>query len=317
MNVVFRASRWNRNIRQSSSESAVGIGVISRQSSSQKTCGIDDGEGDYLNCPMTRRRVSRVLRGAHDGGIGDGARFRQGEVLRRMPADRSDGASRRGHAAVRADEAGRAEGSANRPAAVRRRAAAAGQPRRRSLQPRRISDAVEVGRAGESAAHDSGPRAGRVRAVRHGPSQHLHQRADRAARDVADARQPVTVFRGADFRRRGLRRVGGIGTDCRPQCRSARRAAKTLRVPPRTTAIGALAFYVSHANPHDYQPTNITFGIMEPPPGHIRDKQKRKLAISERALADLEESGTRRRDAESSRKESQRSATLRGSSPDA
>ena len=71
---------------------------------------------------------------------------------------------------------------------------------------------------------------------------------------------------------------------------------EALRVPPRTTAIGALAFYVSHANPHDYQPTNITFGIMEPPPGHIRDKQKRKLAISERALADLDES--RRRDAE-------------------
>ena len=68
-----------------------------------------------------------------------------------------------------------------------------------------------------------------------------------------------------------------------------------LRVPPRTTAIGALAFYVSHANPHDYQPTNITFGIMEPPAEHIRDKQKRKLAISERALADLEE--FRRRDA--------------------
>ena len=71
---------------------------------------------------------------------------------------------------------------------------------------------------------------------------------------------------------------------------------EALRVPPRTTAIGALAFYVSHANPHDYQPTNITFGIMEPPPAHIRDKQKRKLAISERALADLDE--FRRRDAE-------------------
>ena len=63
---------------------------------------------------------------------------------------------------------------------------------------------------------------------------------------------------------------------------------QALRVPPRTTAIGALAFYVSHANPHDYQPTNITFGIMEAPPEQIRDKQKRKLAISERALADLE-----------------------------
>ena len=37
-------------------------------------------------------------------------------------------------------------------------------------------------------------------------------------------------------------------------------------MPPRTTAIGALAYYVSHADPRNYQPTNITFGIMEPAP---------------------------------------------------
>jgi methylenetetrahydrofolate--tRNA-(uracil-5-)-methyltransferase len=61
-----------------------------------------------------------------------------------------------------------------------------------------------------------------------------------------------------------------------------------LSAPPRTTAIGALAFYVSHANPHDYQPTNITFGIMEPPQPAVKDRQKRKLAISECALRDLE-----------------------------
>jgi len=61
-----------------------------------------------------------------------------------------------------------------------------------------------------------------------------------------------------------------------------------VRRAPRTTAIGALAFYVSHANPHDYQPTNITFGIMEPPDATVRDKQKRKLATSERALRELD-----------------------------
>ena len=60
------------------------------------------------------------------------------------------------------------------------------------------------------------------------------------------------------------------------------------RVPPRTTAIGALAFYVSHANPHDYQPTNITFGIIEPPRSATRDKHKKKLEVAERALKDLE-----------------------------
>ena len=63
------------------------------------------------------------------------------------------------------------------------------------------------------------------------------------------------------------------------------------RVPPRTTAIGALAYYVSHADPHNYQPTNITFGIMPPPEpqqGTRRgNKLERKLATSERALQAL------------------------------
>ena len=89
---------------------------------------------------------------------------------------------------------------------------------------------------------------------------------------------------------------------------------RELRVPPRTTAIGALAFYVSHANPHDYQPTNITFGIMEPPLQHVRDRQKRKLAISERALHDLDEFRRRGAEAPSSFSETH-SLRLRGSAP--
>jgi methylenetetrahydrofolate--tRNA-(uracil-5-)-methyltransferase len=65
------------------------------------------------------------------------------------------------------------------------------------------------------------------------------------------------------------------------------------RVPPRTTAIGALAYYVSHADPRNYQPTNITFGIMEPPPldsvrGKALKRADRKLATSTRALEDLD-----------------------------
>ena len=70
---------------------------------------------------------------------------------------------------------------------------------------------------------------------------------------------------------------------------------------PRTTAIGALAYYVSHANPRHYEPSNITFGIMPPldrqtqvDPSHPRGvdrpprgKMERKLALSKRALDDL------------------------------
>jgi methylenetetrahydrofolate--tRNA-(uracil-5-)-methyltransferase len=59
--------------------------------------------------------------------------------------------------------------------------------------------------------------------------------------------------------------------------------------PPRTTAIGALAYYVSHADPNNYQPTNITHGIMQPLDNPPRDKARRRMLIAERALADLDQ----------------------------
>ena len=65
-------------------------------------------------------------------------------------------------------------------------------------------------------------------------------------------------------------------------------AGAPILSPPRTTAIGALAYYVSHANPAHYDPSNITFGIMEPLARAPRNKLARKLAVAERALADLQ-----------------------------
>ncbi|MBA2301268.1 MAG: methylenetetrahydrofolate--tRNA-(uracil(54)-C(5))-methyltransferase (FADH(2)-oxidizing) TrmFO [Acidobacteria bacterium] len=64
--------------------------------------------------------------------------------------------------------------------------------------------------------------------------------------------------------------------------------------PPRTTAIGALGYYVSHAEPKHYQPSNITFGIIPPlvrEPGGPRvpkKKAERNERLSRRALADLD-----------------------------
>jgi len=59
--------------------------------------------------------------------------------------------------------------------------------------------------------------------------------------------------------------------------------------PPRTTAIGALSYYVANANPAHYEPSNITFGIMEGLAKPPRGAAERKLAMSRRALAALEE----------------------------
>jgi methylenetetrahydrofolate--tRNA-(uracil-5-)-methyltransferase len=61
-----------------------------------------------------------------------------------------------------------------------------------------------------------------------------------------------------------------------------------LLVPPRTTALGALSYYVSHADPKHYVPSNIAFGLLPPLDHPPRRKPDRKLAISKRALADLE-----------------------------
>jgi methylenetetrahydrofolate--tRNA-(uracil-5-)-methyltransferase len=64
---------------------------------------------------------------------------------------------------------------------------------------------------------------------------------------------------------------------------------QAVRTLPRTTAIGALAYYVSHADPAHYQPSNVTHGIMEPLPNPPRDKARKKALIAERALSDLQE----------------------------
>jgi methylenetetrahydrofolate--tRNA-(uracil-5-)-methyltransferase len=60
-----------------------------------------------------------------------------------------------------------------------------------------------------------------------------------------------------------------------------------LTSPPRTTAIGALAYYASHADPKHYVPSNISFGLIPPLDARIKSKKDRNTAISERALADL------------------------------
>ena len=74
---------------------------------------------------------------------------------------------------------------------------------------------------------------------------------------------------------------------------AGRNAARRLQgraptAPPRTSAIGALGYYVSHADPRHYDPSNITFGIMPPLDAPPRSRQERQLALSARALADLD-----------------------------
>ncbi|BCJ85251.1 FADH(2)-oxidizing methylenetetrahydrofolate--tRNA-(uracil(54)-C(5))-methyltransferase TrmFO [Effusibacillus dendaii] len=56
---------------------------------------------------------------------------------------------------------------------------------------------------------------------------------------------------------------------------------------PTDTAIGAMAYYITHAAPDNFQPMNATFGLLPPLSEKIRDKRLKNEKISERALASL------------------------------
>ncbi|MDO4572821.1 MAG: methylenetetrahydrofolate--tRNA-(uracil(54)-C(5))-methyltransferase (FADH(2)-oxidizing) TrmFO [Clostridia bacterium] len=57
----------------------------------------------------------------------------------------------------------------------------------------------------------------------------------------------------------------------------------------RRTAIGALGHYVAEYAGSDFQPMNVTFGIMEPLGERIRNKQERCQKLADRALAIVKE----------------------------
>lgn len=70
-------------------------------------------------------------------------------------------------------------------------------------------------------------------------------------------------------------------------------ASRVLReqppiVPPRETMIGALMYYITHADTDDFQPMKANFGLLPPLAHRVRGKRARGEAHAERALASLE-----------------------------
>ncbi len=57
---------------------------------------------------------------------------------------------------------------------------------------------------------------------------------------------------------------------------------------PETTMLGALSCHVSQYAGKDFQPMGANFGVLPPLPEKIRDKRQRYMALSQRALCDLE-----------------------------
>jgi methylenetetrahydrofolate--tRNA-(uracil-5-)-methyltransferase len=88
-------------------------------------------------------------------------------------------------------------------------------------------------------------------------------------------KQPSCFFAGQITGVEGY--VESVGTGWLAGLNAARlTTGRDLLIAPPKSAIGALARYVSGANPGNYQPVNITFALLEPLPPELRKKAKRK-----------------------------------------
>jgi len=63
---------------------------------------------------------------------------------------------------------------------------------------------------------------------------------------------------------------------------------QALPLPPATTALGALLGHLADSSPENFQPVNVNYGLFPPLEGQRRKRADRRLAMAERALADLE-----------------------------
>jgi methylenetetrahydrofolate--tRNA-(uracil-5-)-methyltransferase len=267
---VFRASRWGRSLGPAA-----------------QGCGVDDGEGDYLNCPLTRDEYDcfyDALTTAESATIHDfdKERFFEGCLPIEVMAHRGRDTLRFGPM--------KPVGLVD--PATGREPYAAVQLRQDTLAADHFS---LVGFQTQIKWNEQArvlrliPGLESAEFVRFGMvHRNTYVNGPRVLAETWQVRsRPSLFFAGqmsgvegyVESAASGL--IAGINAAALA-CREA------VSAPPRTTAIGALGYYASHANPNRYDPSNITFGIIEPLVAAPRGKKNRNLAIADRALADLE-----------------------------
>ena len=269
---VFRQSRWDRSFR---GPDPVG-----------PACGIDDGEGDYLNCPLTRDEYEafyRALTTAESATVHDfdKEKFFEGCLPIEVMAHRGPDTLRFGPM----KPVGLVDPRTGR------EPYAAVQLRQDNLAGDHFSlvgfqtqitwgDQARVLRMIPGLEAAEFVRFGMVHRNTYvnGPTVLAETWQVRARPSLFFAGQMSGVEGYVESAASGL--LAGINA-------AALAKGEAVSSPPRTTAIGALAYYVSHANPAHYEPSNITFGIIQALDKAPRGKKLRNLALSERALADL------------------------------
>jgi methylenetetrahydrofolate--tRNA-(uracil-5-)-methyltransferase len=272
---VFRASRWDRSLRRAGDASG-------------QACGTDDGQGDYLNCPLTKDEYDRfydALVTAESATVHDfdKEKFFEGCLPIEVMAHRGRETLRFGPM----KPVGLIEPRIGRPpyAVVQLR-----QDNLAGDHYSLVGFQTQLKWGEQARVLKMIPGLEQAEFVRYGMvHRNTYINGPRVLRETWQTKaRPDLFFAGQ------ISGVEGYVESAASGLIAGCNAAAIVRgeepgVPPRTTAIGALAYYVSHADPRNYQPTNITFGIIAAPEGGSRRAKDRKLAISHRALQVLDE----------------------------
>lgn len=279
--IVFRASRWDRSL----GGGAAGTAEPAHPAEGP-ACGADDGEGDYLNCPLNAaeyRAFYDAIVHAESATVHDfdRERFFEGCLPIEVLAHRGVDTLRFGPmkpVGLTDPRTGR------RPYAVV-------QLRQDSLAGDHFSLVgfqTQLKWGEQERVLRMIPGLARAEFVRFGMvHRNTYINGPSVLRETWQAkRRPDLFFAGQISGVEGYVESAASGLLAGMNAAAMARG-EAPRAAPRTTAIGALAHYVSHAAAGHYEPSNITFGIMEPLEAPPRNKLDRKTALSARALAEL------------------------------
>ena len=307
---VFRASRWGRSLRsdlppkggshENSREDALSsdpaasapsnpmASAFRRKEAAPPACGVDDGEGDYLNCPFTRDEYLRfydALVAAEKAPLHefDKATFFEGCLPIEVMASRGVDTLRFGPMKPVGLPDPRTGRDAYAVVQLRQDNIAGDHFSLVGFQTQmKWGEQARVLQLIPGMEHAEFVRFGMIH-------RNTYVNSPTVLHETWQTRmRPDLFFAGQ------MSGVEGYVESAASGLIAGRNAAALVlgeptSAPPRTTALGALAYYASHADPKHYVPSNISFGLIPPLEGRIKGKKERNTAISERALKDLDD----------------------------
>ncbi len=284
MTKVFRASRWGRSL----GPRGAGVAEAEAGAVGGPSCGIDDGEGDYLNCPLSEeeyRRFYDALVAAESATVHDfdKEKFFEGCLPIEVMAHRGRDTLRFGPM----KPVGLVDPRTGRTpyAAVQLR-----QDNIAGDHFSLVGFQTQLKWGEQARVLKMSPGLEEAEFVRFGiVHRNTYINGPTVLRETWQTKTRDDLFFAGQ-----ISGVEGYVESAASGLIAGRNAAAVAQgrpaaAPPRTTAIGALGYYVSHADPKHYDPTNITFGIMPPLDAPPKSKHERQMATSDRALRALAE----------------------------